>query len=751
MKIITKHLIIISALLFCQAASAGVLINTNDYEYWRQLAETDQFYMDMKKDAIRTAQDSHGYFMTKDVMGANSLAYILDPENKKKYVKNIKSCFNSKIDKLVVKSDAVASSVLSHELFFALLALDVIGDDLDNGSRKRFERMLESKIMKLVIGKWDPHAWAMRMLWFKYVDDVELFTYAKEEWEEGLSEHFTFDGVSPAGSTYCVQRWTNVGRSAKNLTMDIMEYMGYNEYYTNHSIKGHQEFLFGYAIAPFGYGISFGDSRHTSLGVGLIDSEGYIASPTTLRAARFSEQAYQSSMWVLSKAYNTKLTDIKLKGYLPNYLIMAGSAANNNPLHCDLNDGALAPSRIFDSYASLVTAEQSTDALMIAMQTLANNEEYHTHYEVNAIGLAGYGEILLRNAGYDGPGRDVSIGNVTASFDYLHSYSEGSSCVMLAGEQHTSKTGEGIIDGFTGYDIEYFRGSTGKDRAIKGSHLRDVVFMQPANGANGYYIVMDHVEANKADEVVNVVWHPNAPKLQPLVAQTEYLSVIKPEGKRWGPTVFSQNQTTLKTFLATEPNSIDIKTTVNQESRRQLPANAQTSYVAEYMMANYVAKDGKVDVLTVLFPADKNHAMGDMKRVKVGDYSGAEIIQANIKDIALVSGGTTAGQYLDSEFQGEDVVYRKSADKLISYLVRGTSFRDGAVGFSADSVIAIHLKAEEGGMSGVVSASLASTITLFYPELKDVKIDGEVVEILSSDQGSVTVKIPAGKYALELR
>ena len=51
-------------------------------------------------------------------------------------------------------------------------------------------------------------------------------------------------------------------------------------------------------------------------------------------------------------------------------------------------------------------------------------------------------------------------------------------------------------------DVEYFRGSSSE--AIAGTHLRDVVFMQPSNGVNGYYFVMDHVSTDNADDTINV-------------------------------------------------------------------------------------------------------------------------------------------------------------------------------------------------------------------------------------------------------
>lgn len=749
MKFSSKKFLLLPLLLFTMAASAQNMINPDDYPYWRELAQVNKLYGGMKEDAIRTAQASTPTSATRDAMGANALAYILDPDNKETYINNFKASYETVVMNLNIGNDAVTSSVRSHELFFALLALDVMGNELDDNTLAMYQKSLQKKIMKLVIGKWDPHGWAMRMLWFKYIGDEKKFIEAKNEWEIGLSEHFMPDGVSPAGSIYCIQRWTSVARTAKNLSIDMMEYMGYNEYYNNPAIIAHQEFMYGYATSPFGRGISFGDSRQTSIGEDLKDEQGYILSPTTVRGARFSHEAYTYAMWVLGKASNTQVTDQKLKGYLPNFLIMAGTAEKNNPLNYNTNDGVLASSIILTNYASLITNEQSTDALHLAMQNITGNTEYHTHYEVNAIGLVGYGEILLRNAGYDGPNRDVTVDGVTATYKYMHDWSESSNCVMLGGKQHASKVGEGIVEGFSGYDMEYFRGSTGKDEAIKGNHQRDVVFMQPTEGVNGYYIVLDHLATNNPDETVNVLWHPNSAKYEAITTNTHYLSQIKIAEGAKGPQLYSTNEATLNTFLATPPTSIELKPIVNQESVRHIPVEQHTSFVAEYMMANYTAKQGEAAILTVLFPGDKSHQVGKMKRIAAGNYTGATIAQGKVQDVALVSTGTASGKYKKATFNGEDVVYRNANGKLVSYLVRGTAFKQKNQGFVADKTVAIHLKQNETGMGGVV-VSDGATLTLYYPHIATVTIDGKEAQLISVNSKSAQVNLPAGTSTLEI-
>ena len=81
----------------------------------------------------------------------------------------------------------------------------------------------------------------------------------------------------------------------------------------------------------------------------------------------------------------------------------------------------------------------------MSMLNLTGNTEYHTHYEVNALAMAGYGETLMRNAGYNGPNNDVTIDGVTATFDFMHSDSESANTLMIGGERHSSQVGDGFI------------------------------------------------------------------------------------------------------------------------------------------------------------------------------------------------------------------------------------------------------------------------------------------------------------------
>ncbi|MFY0715266.1 hypothetical protein J1D01_16510 [Seonamhaeicola sp. NFXS20] len=721
---------------------SGNIIDTTDYAYWRKLAKTSNMYSAMKASAISIANQNDGE--TRDVMGANALAYILDPANKIRYVNAIKKKFETRIQTMKIGTGAATSSVPSHELFYAVLALDVIRYDLDSAVLSKYENWLEEKIMALVIGKWDPHAWAMRMLYYKYLGDETNFLAAKKEFDIGLSEHYMpNDGVSPAGNGYCVQRWNSIERAAKNTTPDILEYMGFKEYYSNSGIIGLKEFMYGYAVAPFGRILLYGDSRNTeSQKPWDIEEGNIILSPHIVSAARYSTKAYKYAMWTLREGAGVPKGTIK--GHLSNYIILAGTAANNNPIEFNTNDAELAPSRLFKNYAVLKSKEQSTNALYMSMLNLTGNTEYHTHYETNALALAGYGEILLRNAGYNGPNVDVTIDGATATFDFMHSNSESANTLMIGGKRHTSKVGSGTTEGFVGNNIEYFRGSSSK--AIEGTHHRDVVFIQPSNHVNGYYVVMDHVTTNNAADNINVVWHPNAATLNIIKNETEYFSEIKIEKGDAGPRIYSENKVTLTTFLGTAPTSVEIKKTANQ-------ARSGYGYAADYMYANYNTTNQQADILTVFFPGDKTHQTGDLKRIVKGNYTGSKITQEKVVDVALTSNGETKVKYGSETFQGENIFYRKASGKFISYFVKGKSFTSKKhiqTGFKSDDSVVVYMNVINTQQLKGRIISHGTRVTFYAPGISTIKLDGVKVPVDISEPNSISVNIPKGTFVIEL-
>ena len=626
------------ALSLPRSGAAGNIVNPDDYAYWETLASHSAMFGAMKTDAIATA--NAGSIEVRDVMGTNALAYILDPGNKNKYVVNIKDGIKNDIAAINIGTGAGTSSVPSHLLFHALLALDVIRDDLNPSDLKKCEDILEDKIFQLFLPKWKPHAIAMRMMWYRYAGDEANFLIAKTEYNHDLdTRHLITDGVYPGGTGYGMERFNSRHRSAKNTVFDLMEYMGYHEYYSNPQFRNLHEWLYGYATSPAGATIFYGDARGDRESWD-VDGDTLI-SHTTARAARFSDDAYRYAMWGLR--HGAGLTTATLKGYLASFITMAGPAAANDPIEFDIADARLAQSKVFTNYAALIGNTQSKDELYLSVLSLTEQQEYHTHFEANAIGMAGYGEILLRNAGYDGPNNDVSAEGLTTPWEFLQKDPESGNALMIDGEKHSSKYGSGLVEGIVGTGIEYFRSLN--DVSIEGSHNRDVVLVQAADGANGYYLVMDHVTADAQGASINVAWHPSTAKTKPVLSKKEYRSNIEVQDGAAGPVLFGNNAVTLTTFLGTQPKSVDIKEMVNQSRGRH--------YRADYLYITYPTSSRKADILTVLFPSDQDHSAGSIKRIDLAAYTGSEITQKDVVDVALTSHGTSTASPARRRFRAK--------------------------------------------------------------------------------------------------
>ncbi|MFC1766117.1 hypothetical protein ACFL6U_29075 [Planctomycetota bacterium] len=744
MKISHSLFKLVLAILFClalipQRGFSGNIIDTNDYSYWRKLALTSQTYGAMKTSAITIANKGDGE--TRDVMGANALAYILDPENKSNYINAIKKKFETRIRTMNIGTGAASSSVPSHELLHALLALDVIRHELDEADLASYEHDIKDKIYRLVTERWKPHGIAMRMMWCKYANDTANFSATKKQYDSDLTIHYFSDGYCPSGNGYAIGRLNHIGRGAKNSVFDLMEYMGYHDYFSNPGFRNLHEFAYGYAAAPFGGNMFYGDTR----GNGIAWANGTeITTPTIARAAHFTEKAYKYAMWKLKEQAGLSQGKATLRGYLLSYVMMAGSAAENKPIEFNIDDAEMAPSRIFTNYAALIGKNPSKDALYLSVLSMTKDVDWHAQYESNSMGLSGYGERILRNSGYAGPNGSPSAEGLTSSWDFIKSNSESGNVLMIDGERHSSKCGNGITEGIVGTNIEYFRASS--KMAIKGEHSRDVIFVQAADGANGYYIVVDHVKTDVAGATVNIVWHPNTAIVETVEDKKHYHSELKVKEGAKGPVLYSKNKVELATFLGTPPISVEKKEMVNQQRPRH--------YRAEYLYNNYATSNRKADILTLLFPGDQNHAIGNMTRIVSGAYSGCTINQGNVVDVAFTSGGSASGTNETEAFQGENVVYRKLAGKLVSYFVKGTSLKSGQdikTGFKSETPVALSMNtAIDGkGMSGKIVSS-GTKVTFYAADISSVRLAGREIPVDDSEPNCVSVAIPEGTHGIEL-
>ena len=716
-------------------AQSHILVQESEYANWQSLASQPGIWQDMKADAI-ISSNSLSYdtgisgfgernYRLRDVASTNALAYILDPANRSTYLQRIR-------DNLLVGLQDITSThngntaweyhvPMGGMIYDAILALDVIRYDpgLSTANRNQIESYLDTAVNLVRTSVWHPNGQTVRSMWDLYQGDTSGFLSWKNSHDSGLLSQFTAGGVVIPGPNYAAARLSSVYAQAKSMYLDVLEIQGYQEYYSNPELQNGYEYIYGYSHSPFGRGLTFGDAVDYSV-LYAFSSSGLVDNPPILRADRFSEEAGKYAAWQILQGGFTS-SPRSPRGRIINYATMTGPTTT---------EYELAPSRIFDAYAGFIENRQSLNALFGGLLSLTESEA-HSHKEANAIALGAYGEHVLRNAGYNGWGN----GSGLASWNWINNTAESGNTVIINGANHVSKTSGGIVKGMVGNAVEFARGDSG-NALSNGEHLRDMLFIQPGNGAEGYWLIADHVTPITPGQPVQAFWHPNADTLQTLTANQKYLSDVTD-----GPRNYGTNQVKLTTFLATPPVSTQVK--------RTTLANRSYSFDADYLAATYHTSTGSADTLTVFFPSDQDHDTGGMARIAYGLYTGATVTQGNVVDTALTSNGNGTGNISGVSFRGEDVVYRTVDNALEWYFVgEGNIFNDGAAqrsGFQSTLDVTVFLDSNQGNI-----ISPGTNITIYEPDLSSILLDAQMVTPIAQGSGWLSFFVPVGSHDLEL-
>jgi hypothetical protein len=384
-----------------------------------------------------------------------------------------------------------------------------------------------------------------------------------------------------------------------------------------------------------------------------------------------------------------------------------------------------------DGGAFFVESAQSTDSLFCGLWNPTFHEDEHAHKEINAIAMAAYGEHVLRNAGYQG-WRTASHG---FSWDYINQSARSGNTVMINGEDHVSKDGAGITEGFTGLGVDYASGDSG-GALPNGHHQRNLLYIQPADGVNGYWVVVDEVEASTSSHKAQVNLHPNAETVTVVSANEEYRHLV-------GPYTYSGHDVYLSIFLGTQPESVVVKDGL-------LSSWSGESFVGKYLCSTYDTDgNGKRSIVTILFPHDIGHAKATMTRLSGADYAGASIRQGDaIEDIAVESSGAGVVTYGDVSFKGLACWHRLNNGSSTAYFVRkGTTFNDGSsarVGFESNSAVSIYLEGRKGRI-----VSPGTDVAFYCPTIIGVKANGQTLSIVDAGTDWVRVSVPSGTHEIE--
>jgi hypothetical protein len=653
-----------------------------------------------------------------EMMSANALCYILDPNNRATYKNRIVSAFaywNNLYGGLYTSPGDWNRSVPPGTAYFnSALAYDIVYNSMSTSERSTCLKQL-SRVGEYYWAHNGNHVLnisGVRGMWALLQGNQQRVDSAKAAYRAELLSTLTTDGVYNEGPGYGADRLGSLNeRDAKEHFLDVLEFTGQDHgYYSNTQIRNFNEWLYGYSLTPFKYNFTFGDSIPKISP--LTDGSG------AYRAYRFTTKAATLAAFAIQ--------DAPAPGYLIPYILQR--AAPQAPSY--------GSSRLFSNGGAWFRERSSAETALAGALWNPKTSFWHSHKDVNALNLVGYGEYLLQNSGYNGWGN----GALGFSWNYIHDRAVSSNTVLInypntttepsTTNDHAAKAGAGIAEGFTGMLLDYACGDSGS-ALPNGTHQRSLVFIHPQNGCGGYWTVFDEVHANVAGATAHAAFHPGSDAVTTLTGSTEY---------NWTINRLSGHAVALTTFLGTAPQKTELKNGVL--------ASTTGSIAARYLYLTYPTDSlGDARFANVFFPSDGTYAKPSLARIASGQSNGSRATFGNgMVDSAMISPGTAAVTTGTATFTGKACLFRQGPSALCFYFVRkGTSFSSSNVGFTANQPSSIFMC---GGKGVILSAG--ATVTFRNSGVYGVKANGVQLTALATGTGWVKVTVPAGRVAIEL-
>ncbi len=97
--------------------------------------------------------------------------------------------------------------------------------------------------------------------------------------------------------------------------------------------------------------------------------------------------------------------------------------------------------------------------------------------------------------------------------------------LTINGDNHDSRLGGGITEGFTSAGLDYAVGSDGPSLAF-GTHNRNLILVHANNGVKGYFVTYDEVSTTAGNKVHNYLHPANQTSVQEVSGLEEYTAKI---------------------------------------------------------------------------------------------------------------------------------------------------------------------------------------------------------------------------------
>lgn len=722
-----------------------LIVTPSNYQQLRDRANQSP-WKEMKVEAIRKAENlsyqadqdngrEAGYKL-RDVIGYTALAYILDPANQERYVNKIRTTLEVALLDMQKEHEQNEDSwntnvAFQGGVFNAILALDIIYDDLRSEQRSNLENAIDQLVNRF-IDNWGAANHSISALWALYKGDRSKLESERQEYHNAWTEDITEDGVYAPGTGYGMERINGCTREHKALGMDIWEYQGLQNYYRNEQFGKLHEWLYGYSHTPDFRRLAFGDSSPEDY---LLGNQFNTANCSTqpYRAYKFSDKAQQYANWQMQDNHGMNFGNAATlpNGRLLTYLLMGSTAP-------EASKQQVPPSRVFsDGGAWLVENQQSRQALIGALWNVKKSA-VHAHKETNAIALSGYGTHLLTNSGYRGWRNGV--GEFSWNYIYDRAVSGNTGLIDYEFEKsqqgeppekndHQQKYGAGITESLLTPTFDYARGDSG-EALPNGQHFRNFHFVHPANGKSGYWFLVDEFTAGSK---AHLAFHPYSKAINTVVPDQEYQANIVDYGNQ------KTTNVALTIFLGTEPDNTILHNGVI----------AGPNIQSQYLYPTYTRAAGIKQIVTVLFPANPDHPKPAFTRIQGDRYTGATVDQGGVVDYLLESDSDSTQTVSGVSLQAKRSFFRLIGDQLQSFYIVGKAFEyegSSKVGVRAENDITIYLH----DRSGQVSAAVPQILTLYYPNMRKVLLNGTTAAIVESGEGWIQINLPQGTSDIKL-
>lgn len=718
-----------------------LIVKETEYRTLQNRAEQSP-WKEMKAEAIRRAQQltysaeedngrDAGYKL-RDVMGYTSLAYILDPKNRAEYVDKIKTTLETAIADMQAEHDLAEEEwdtnvPFQGGLFNAILALDIVYDDLSSSDRLKLEEAIDLLVNDFA-AIWKQGYHSIVALWALYQSDVPKFSSELQSYAAAWIADTTEDGVYVAGSSYAMFRLSSCSREHKALGLDIAAYQGSSEYYSSDLFVKLHEWLYGYSHTPDFRPTVFGDTLPHYYLLGGSPNTPANCDTQPYRAYKFGDRVKQYVNWHLQDDHRLAAGDASThpNGRLLTYLLMGEQPP-------DPASKALPPSRVFpNGGAWFIEQKQSRQALMGALWNARQTSD-HAHKETNALFLGGYGVHLLSNAGYAGWRRAVE----NFSWNYIHDRAVSGNTGLIdyefdqsqAGEppeknDHQQKYGAGITESLVAPTFNYARGDSG-EALPNGKHFRNFHFVHPADGKSGYWFLIDEfMGGSKA----HLAFHPYSRGINTITADEEYQAEIVDYDNR------KITNVDLTIFLGTKPDNTTLHNGVI----------AGPNIQNQYLYPTYTREATTKQVVTVLFPSNPEHPKPAFNSISGSHFSGAAVDQGGVVDYLLESDPSFMESVDGASFQVARSFFRLMGDQLQGFYAVGKTFEyagnGGKVGMRAEENVAIYLR----DRAGQVSSAVPQVLTLYNPNIGEVLLNDAPATVVQSGEGWVQISLPEG-------